>query len=192
MRAVFLSASVPYRNEWIANAKPKEIREAVRALVAVVLPKYELVFGGHPDISPMVESAARSLGALERVHIFQSRFFEDKIPEIAKQFKNFHWTDCVQDRDSSLLHMRREMLLFRPYVMGVFIGGMEGIFDEFRLMHELCPGVPAFPIGATGSAAKQVLVEHQMHYEERYLFDELHHSRLYRSLFSKLLSLSEG
>lgn len=190
MPAVFLSASVPYREGWVQGAKPTEIRAAVRALVSIVLPKYELVFGGHPDISPMVESAARSLGAVDHVHIFQSRFFEPRIPEVARKFENFHWTDRQDSMESSLLLMRREMLRFRPYVMGIFIGGMEGVVDEFRLLHENCPSVPAYPIGATGSAAERLLKEHQQSYQELGLYPELSHSRLYQSLFSKLLARS--
>ena len=87
------------------------IREAVIALAAVTLRDRPLVFGGHPAISPLVEHAARSLGALANVHIYQSRFFEDRIPEVARKFPNLHWTpktpEAAPTEAESLESMRR-------------------------------------------------------------------------------------
>lgn len=191
MSAVFLSASVPDRDKWIDSARPHDIREAVVALVTIVLPKYELVFGGHPAISPLVEHAARSLGAVKRVHIYQSRQFENFIPDVAKKFENFHWTDKKSDQTASLTHMREEMLRERKFLMGFLVGGMEGIFEEYRLFRKLCPGKPCYPIGQTGGASRLVLQEHSKSFDELGLYRELETSKLYRSLFHKLLRQAE-
>lgn len=187
MSAVFLSASVPNRGDWIETARPHEIRESVVALVATVLPEHELVFGGHPAISPLVEHAARSLGAASRVHIYQSRQFEGKIPEAALKFENFHWTDKKADQPSSLTHMRTEMLRSRKFLMAVFIGGMEGINDEFTMFREICPNKPAYAIGSTGSASAKLIEVSRQESQDLGLYSELSVSKLYRSLFSKLV-----
>lgn len=191
MSAVFLSASVPDRDKWSDTARPHDIREAIVALVTIVLPKYELVFGGHPAISPLVEHAARSLGAVDRVHIYQSKEFEKVIPEAAKKFENFHWTDKQADRPSSLTQMREEMLRSRKFLLAFFIGGMEGIFEEYSLFQTICPGKPSYPIGQTGGASKMLLQEHTQKLSELGLYRELEDSKLYRSLFSKLLRQAE-
>src|SRR5690348_1686153 len=110
MRPVFLSASVPNQKPFSDRFDPLAIREAIIALAAVTLRDRELVFGGHPAISPLVEHAATSLGALEHVHIYQSRFYEDRIPEVARKFKNLHWTDLKGNEAESLTAMRQEMI----------------------------------------------------------------------------------
>ncbi len=186
MSAIFLSASVPDRENWIESARPHEIREAVVALATTVLPEYELVFGGHPAISPLVEHAARSLGAANRVHIYQSRHFEGKIPEAASKFENFHWTDKRDDQPSSLVHMRLEMLRSHEFAMSFFIGGMEGIFDEHKLFRELCANKPIYLVGSTGSASQRLLEEYKQDFSERGLYEELRSSKLYRSMFARL------
>src|SRR5262245_43336621 len=123
---VFLSASVPTRDPYLQYSDPIAIREAILALVAVTIRERLLVFGGHPAISPLVEHAARSLNAVDNVYIFQSRWFVNVIPPEAKAFKNFTWTPEGVDRDDSLRIMRTQMIDFRPFCAGVFIGGMEG------------------------------------------------------------------
>jgi hypothetical protein len=59
--AVFLSASVPDPKrdpKYYRTADVTAIRDAVRALVTIVLPKARLVWGGHPAITPPVRVIA--------------------------------------------------------------------------------------------------------------------------------------
>ncbi|MBV8557534.1 MAG: hypothetical protein JO116_18380, partial [Planctomycetaceae bacterium] len=65
---------------------PVAIREAIRALVAEIVRDRLLVFGGHPAISPLVEHAAQTLNAIDNVRIYQSEFFRDVLPPVAKKF----------------------------------------------------------------------------------------------------------
>ena len=51
------------------------IRDAVTAVSTVALKRGELVFGGHPAISPLVLIVASMLDATDRVRIFQSEYF---------------------------------------------------------------------------------------------------------------------
>src|SRR5437870_659923 len=95
MRPVFLSASIPdprRHPRYIDTADVIAIRESVSALATVVLHQTTLVFGGHPAISPLVRLIAHGLDAIDKVRIFQSRFFEDLIPADSRAFPDLIWT----------------------------------------------------------------------------------------------------
>lgn len=185
-RPIFLSASVPSRDPFIGQSDPVSIREAVLALVVVTVRERPLVFGGHPAISPLVEHAARSLGGLNNVHIYQSRYFEKLVPDVARRFANFHWTDTGRDEPESLDVMRREMVGSWDFAGAVFVGGMEGVFDESRWFRELHGGKPQFAVGSTGGAAKQLLRNLRRDLPGD-TYDLLANERRYRRLFRKLL-----
>jgi hypothetical protein len=179
---IFLSASVPYRRPERYRAEPLVIREAIRALVAVVVPDRVLVFGGHPAISPMVWDMANNLKAADHVYIYQSEKYEKFIPKEAGYFENLVWTAGVPkdpptapgdpdgpfDRDQSLTRMRKEMIESRPldpsegkpyppYVAGFFIGGMEGVDgEEWTLFRRAYPRTPAYPVASTEGAARHL------------------------------------
>jgi hypothetical protein len=42
--------------------------------------------------------------------------------------------------------MRRQMLGEHDYSCGVFIGGMEGVIDEFMMFRDLQPNIPVFQL----------------------------------------------
>ncbi len=152
---IFLSASVPERELDRFVPDPVAIREAVRALVAETVRDRMLVFGGHPAISPLVEHDARDLQATDNVIIYQSMFFEKKIPEVAKKFRNLRWTPAdPAGRDASLALMRTQMIHSTPFEAAVFIGGMDGLFEEWNIFTSRYPHVPAFPIASTEGAAR--------------------------------------
>jgi SLOG cluster3 family len=152
---IFLSASVPERELDRYVSDPVSIREAVRALVAETVRDRLLVFGGHPAISPLVEHAARDLNATDNVHIYQSRFFEKSIPDVAKAFKNLIWTNEVTgNRVASLTLMRDEMIRSQPFAAAVFIGGMDGLDEEWALFTSIHPKAPALPVASTEGAAR--------------------------------------
>jgi SLOG-like protein len=164
MSQVFLSASIPIpgRKPFDRDIEVKRIRDSVLALVEVCRDReLTLTFGGHPAISPLVHHAADSLGVTERVTIFQSEFYRNLVPEAALKFPNLIWTPPGQDKDSSLAIMREAMLnpRERQYDVAVFIGGMEGIFDEARRFHATYPGKPMIPLQLTGGASRMVVDE---------------------------------
>ncbi|MFL5354923.1 hypothetical protein [Archangium sp.] len=139
---MFLSASLPSPERhpaYAASTNPVAIREAVRALAEVVVPAARLVFGGHPDISPRVHDEAERPGAADNVLIYQSRFFEKVIPPASQSFRQLIWTPAGADRESSLLLMREQMLQSERFHAGVFIGGMEGVEEEFELFRRYHP-----------------------------------------------------
>jgi hypothetical protein len=160
MTQIFLSASVPIqgRGDFFETADPFLIQFAVRELMTVCLGRRRIVWGGHPAITPMVWAVCESLDVnyASAVKLYQSRFFEEWFPEENRRFLNVHFTEAVpNNRAASLDLMRREMLS-EPFEAGVFIGGMEGIFDEFKLFKELHPAATVVAVSAPGGAAMQL------------------------------------
>jgi len=159
-QAIFLSASFPSgeRGERFPEADAAAIADAVTAVVRAVLEaEGRLVFGAHPTISPLVLLVAGEYRRKEVVEIFQSRYYERVIPRetlrlVELGFGTIHWTEDVGPRDESLELMRTKMLE-RPLAAGVFIGGMEGVVDEFTLLRDR---VPCFLLAAPGGAARRL------------------------------------
>ena len=198
-RRVFLSASVPLplRNAAYFNtADVIAIRDAVRALVIVIIEqKAELVFGGHPAISPMIrlQIAQAGMPVGDRVVMFQSRFFDRVFPEDNAAFERVILTDAVEgDRQRSLVHMR-ETMLSGSFNCGIFIGGMEGVEEEYEMFKRVQKSVPAYPIASTGAAAAFLFnadLTIRSHHPE--LQHELSYISLMRSLVGSLLAGSPG
>lgn len=155
---VFLSASVPLPDrdrKFFETADVFLIREAIRALVEVVLPKGHITFGGHPAITPLMSLYAKTakLGN-DRITVYQSGFFLGKFPRENDEFADVRYTDAVEnDLGQSIQLMRNEMLTSRDFDAAVLIGGMEGIRDEARLFREHNPKAKILPVPATGAAA---------------------------------------
>ena len=82
--------------------------------------------------------------------------------------------------------MRKEMLGSERFAAGVFIGGMEGVEQEFELFRQTHPGSPAFPIASTGAAAAMIFArgEGPVGSVDR---AELRTETAYRALFRRLL-----
>jgi hypothetical protein len=98
---VFLSASVPLpsRNAIYFNtADVMAIRDAVRALTMVIIEEQmQLVFGGHPAISPMLRLQISQTGSPvgERVIMYQSRHFDRIFPDDNAAFEHVELVDAV-------------------------------------------------------------------------------------------------
>lgn len=158
---IFLSASVPIagRGDFYKTADPFLIQLAVRELVILMMrSEKRLVWGGHPAITPMVWAVCEDLDIeyAESVILYQTSFFQDQFPEENIRFSNVVYVEASGSRDESLALMRRAMI-GRPDIEGaVFIGGMEGLFEEAALFLELHPGKPAVPVLATGGASLEL------------------------------------
>lgn len=156
--SIFLSASVPKDGrQGSEDYDPFLIREAVSALIEVVLGRYHLVWGGQPAITPMIWEAAKryDVSYPNVVTLYQSAYFKDSYPEENTKFGNFVETEAVPgDRSASLAIMRREMLTRHNYIAAVFIGGMEGIADEYELFRETNPNALALPIPSPGGHSR--------------------------------------
>ncbi|WP_374343049.1 hypothetical protein [Azonexus sp.] len=158
MSAIFLSASIPIigRAHYHETANPFLIQCAVRELVVAVIRTHQIIWGGHPSITPMIWSICEDLNVdyARAVVLYQSRFFEDRFPEENQRFGNVIFTDDVaEDREASLLKMREAMLSRQDLTAAVFIGGMEGVEVEFDLFQRYHPDALILPVPAAGGAA---------------------------------------
>jgi hypothetical protein len=186
---VFLSASIPLpsRNPaYFATADVIAIRDAIRALIMVTIEReFLLVFGGHPAITPMIrlQISQTSAGSADRVILFQSRYFASAFPADNLSFTRVHLVDEVpSDRAASLLRMREQMLMGQ-FRAGIFVGGMEGVEDEYSMFVQMHQGVPAFPIASTGAAAAKIFERDKtLPHQHPELRDELSYLSLIRSL----------
>ena len=160
MKEIFLSASVPEhgRGDFYESADPFLIQFAVRELITVCLGRRRVVWGGHPAITPMVHAVCKDFGMefAPPVVLYQSRFFENRFPEDNKYFETVLVDGVEGDLAASLVALRRAMLL-RPIEAAVFVGGMEGIFQEYEVFRALHgPNAQVLALGAPGGAAKQL------------------------------------
>lgn len=188
---IFLSASIPLptRNRvFFDTTDVLLIREAVKALVEVVLPTGRITFGGHPAITPLIALFVRDAGLDgDRLTVFQSQFFSHELPEENRSFIDVRLVPAVsENREASLFAMREAMLTSRRFAAAVLIGGMEGVFEELTIFRRLHPNAAVLPLASTGAAAAIV------HREGR--FDsELANDLTYASLFRRrLLSLDDS
>lgn len=183
---VFLSASIPDPRRsphYATTADTVAITSAVSALVHVLLGRRPLVWGGHPAITPMIWTVAEDLGVKygDWVTLYQSKFFAEEFPEENKRFQNVVFVDSVEDsREKSLERMREEMLGHGSFQTGIFIGGMEGIVDEFQLFRSMQPQANAIPIFSTGGAVLDLTDAEGV--TDRELWDEMDYVKLFHRL----------
>ena len=159
--AIFLSAGVPDPSapHFEGEGDSAAIAAAVGALLYVTLGRRQLVWGGHPAITPMVWAYAEAMDVdyADWVTLYQSAIFEDEFPEETALFSNVVVTDAVDgDRGASLEEMRRRMIGETGFDAAVFIGGMHGIFDEHRIFTEQAPNAKVLPVMSTGGAAEKL------------------------------------
>lgn len=159
MSTIFLSASVPLvdRGTYHETANPFLIQCAVRELVIAVIREHRIVWGGHPAITPMIWNICEDMGVeyARSVILYQSRYFEDWFPNENEKFDNVVYVDAVNnDREQSLLEMRNAMLSRTDLDAAVFIGGMDGSEEEFKIFKNFHPNAKVLPVAATGGAAK--------------------------------------
>jgi hypothetical protein len=188
LNKVFLSASIPYPDrdkKFYDTADIVSIRDAVRALATVVIPKAQLVWGGHPSITPLIRFVMdrMTIDLKKHVTLYQSQFFEEYFSPDNFAFENIVLTEKRNNRDESLELMRRNLINENDFKVGIFIGGMEGINDEFVMFRERHPNALILPIASTGAAAN-ILYENQPQ-----IFDiRLKNDFAYMALFRDLLS----
>lgn len=159
LNKIFLSASIPdpqRDKKFYVNADFIAIRDSVRALATVVIPKAKLIWGGHPAITPLIRFVMNKMNVNLKKHItiYQSNYFRNYFPK-----DNFYFEDIIvvpgsSDRDSSLYDMRRTMLEENEFKVGIFIGGMEGVIKEYEMFIEVHPEALILPVASTGAAAK--------------------------------------
>lgn len=166
---IFLSASVmlPERRKETRNdpVDPDTVRIAIVSLVRETLGRgWNILFGGQPQISPMLLTVAREDGVGPgRIVCFQSEYFVAQIPAATKELWQYGHVflhprvpgrDDQEARAASLREMREVMLGVPHLVAGVFIGGMIGVIDEASMLRKQeRTNLSLYALKGTGSAA---------------------------------------
>ncbi|MDE0356591.1 MAG: hypothetical protein OXN92_02465 [Gammaproteobacteria bacterium] len=161
---VFLSASFPSgeRGREVEPYDASAVADAVTAIVrAVLLRGGKIVFGGHPTITPLVLMIGKELGVRNAVDIFQSRWFQAHMTQETQMLAELevgtiHWTRERASLEDSLAEMRTKMLNHAALAGAIFVGGMSGIWQEYDLVGNICPGVPRIPVAGPGGAAARL------------------------------------
>ena len=189
LKNIFLSASIPFSDrhpKYFETADIIAIRDSIIALTSIVVPKYRLIWGGHPSITPIIYHVMKKINIdiQEHVTIYQSKYFENIFPMDNEYFENILITEDLGDQNSSLALMRKKMLSENKFEAGIFIGGMEGIEIEFDLFSEFQPQAIILPIASTGGASKII---YEKHLAEKFKNKKLITDYGYMSLFQELL-----
>ena len=158
---ILLSASFPSgeRGDRFKPYDPSGISDAVSAFARAVLSNNgRLTFGGHPTITPLVLMIAREIQIKDSVTVFHSAWFQDmQIPEVEEirdeQLGYVEWTPSATNQEESLQIMRNAMIQRRRYASALFIGGMEGIVEEYEMVKGISPETPCVPVAGPGGAA---------------------------------------
>lgn len=188
------------------------IRDAVISLASILLLKNRIIWGGHPSITPLIyyvvektienkvsfkgESLQNPNNLKEKVEtivrkeiqkhvkLYQTLFFKNLFPPDNNKFENIVFTEDTGEIQSSISLMRKKMLTENKYVAGVFIGGMEGIEEEYKLFKEFHPKAVVLPLASTGGATKILYNEVVPESEKN---DRFESDYGYMSLFQKYL-----
>lgn len=193
LNKIFLSASIPYLDnvkdkKYYETADIVSIRDSVRALATVVIPKAHLIWGGHPSITPLIRFVMEKMNVnlKEHITIYQSLFFEGSFPQDNFAFENIVLTEKKDTLDESLKLMRSKLINENDFKAGIFIGGMNGINDEYLMFKEKHPNALILPIASTGAAAK-ILYENQNHKLDNRLLNDYAYMSLFRDLLNEYI-----
>lgn len=183
---IFLSASVPTPGrEYYGTEDTFAIREATIAFTRVCV-EYNIpfFFGGHPSITPLIWSVAMQhvSNGLPLISIYQSKIFGEEVPKEVKGFKNVHFTEPVEnDKRKSVEAMREQMFNENPVDCAVYIGGMNGVVDEYKLIKQKYQYAEHYAFASTGGASVDI------YNEVGNINDMLESDYAYTSVFRKIL-----
>lgn len=210
-RRVFLSSSIPVHG-WQGDYEPREITDAVVACVSAIwIAGGKILYGGHPAIAPLLLSAAQdfrpeaegSQASAEDplVTVYQSSLYESLIPAETRRLEaarlgRIRFIPAApgelpeRGRNLASLDLMRQAMLARDNdpAFAVFIGGMQGIVEEYHQFRTEFPGRPVYPIGAPGGEARKLAAD--LENEPYRLVDRtaLLHSAEYGTLMEDILA----
>jgi len=192
LNKVFLSASIPSIDrdkKFYDTADIIAIRDSVRALGTVVIPNAHLVWGGHPSITPLIRYVMQRMSSNLKQHVtlYQSLYFEDKFPVDNFDFENIILTSkVIHNQKESLNIMRSRMIKENDFSAGIFIGGMEGVLEEYELFVQHHPTSIILPIASTGAGAK-IIYENNIGRFDKRLKNDYAYMALFKDLLNELI-----
>jgi len=210
---VFLSASIPDRKRWTGDFDPLEITDAVvMSASAIWTAGGKILSGGHPAITPLLLRVARNFHRTAEenqatpgdplVTVYQSLLYQHLVPEETKRLETAGLgrlkfieaqpgDDPQHGRNTASLELMRDAMLApeNDPVLAIFIGGMEGIRDEYDKYGRSYEKRPVYPIGAPGGEARTLAKELlDAEPDRRILRTELLNSAEYGALMDDILA----
>lgn len=188
LKNIFLSASIPLKErdpKYFETADVIAIRDAVIALAISALPRFKLIWGGHPSITPIIYNVLEKLNMdiQDHVTLYQSEFFIENFHASNFDFNNVILTRTSGTKESSVRLMRERMFSENSFTAAIFIGGMDGILEEYEMFRKYNSKALILPIASTGAASKLIYDRlRRVQKNERLL-----HDYEYMSLFQDLL-----
>jgi hypothetical protein len=192
-KIIFLSAGIPFIADgrdpkYFESADIIAIRDSVRALATLsVCNNWQIVWGGQPSITPLIKHVMETLKSSKQrnVKLYQSKFFVKEFLTENTFFEQIVLTESIDNnRDKSLKEMRERMFRENNFSVAIFIGGMDGIENEFEIFRSFHPILPAYPIASTGGGALEIYKK----YEKCFDFPKsLITEYAYMDLFKKLI-----
>ena len=110
------------------------------------------------------------------MHIYQSEHYRNKTPKSLEYYNDIHW---IVDDPVDHLKVMRQAMFSNETDCAVFIGGMNGILDEFKLLHEMKPEVVVYPIQSVGGASEYLYHQLEMHNN---LLESMAYTRIFREI----------
>ncbi|MBB5632196.1 hypothetical protein BKA04_000419 [Cryobacterium mesophilum] len=167
---LFVSASIPDPLRWVGDFEPMEILDAVVSTSREVLAiGGTLVTAAHPTIAPVLLFLASEFPPPEtgkpRIVVYQSRVFELELPADTRKLINsglgdVRFTEAVagetsdlRNRRQSLRRMRRQMLEEMKPEGAIFVGGMEGVDEEWEMVGVQLPHCKRYAFAKPGGQA---------------------------------------
>ena len=118
--------------------------------------------------------------------LYQSAYFADQFVADNDEFFEFRVIPAVRrSRAHSIAAMRKRMIEDTDFDVGVFIGGMEGVLEEYELFRARHPEARVWPIASTGAAAKHLFESRDRQRPELFL-EEITYPTLFRKLLADI------
>lgn len=167
LRRVLVSAGIP-EDDWTdAPFQRHEITQAVVAVARAILKgNGNLVFGGHPLITPLIfdvsgEIIATQEDKSDRVVLYQSAYFGDVLPATVWNFRQAAWASVHDippaivgaDAQPSLVRMRQAML---DPKLSLHAAVMIGVAEEYRMVRAGFPNIPIYTLKRPGGTAAAI------------------------------------
>jgi hypothetical protein len=189
---ILLSASIPDRLRKTPRAQ--ELFTAIATFVQhIIAANGRVIFGGHPEITPLVRQAALNAGG-GTIELFQLQRFRAEAPQDiwdTSVFSTIHWfgsADADGDMAGELNAMRQAM--GRAAAAAIFIGGRtrdfkgdkSGIRDEYDIFLQHHPDGPVYLLGLLAGETLNIIreIERRQQKEPNQLSDSeqklVHHS----------------
>jgi hypothetical protein len=162
---VFLSASVPDELEPYLD-KMSLARDLMTLTRRIFSEGGELVFGGHPSITPLLHWSARNLSlGPDVIHLYQLRYFRSKTPREVDDSKVFGRVQWIGEDHTPLdqgLGLMRDAMVAASHA-AIFLGGRlasGGICDEYqRFTNHHGRSKPVYLVGCLGGSTRQLINE---------------------------------